>query len=297
MEMQQVRYFLAVARTLNFTRAAEECHVSQPAVTRAVQQLEAELGGQLFRREHSLTHLTEFGRLMLPALSQCFDGALRAKALAQSYHTHGHAPLPLAMSRTIPMELISPHVHALSVAFPRVEVKIFRGAAQEITDKLKKGEADVAVAGRLSADWERLDTRPLFTERFTLVAHADHELARKNSVEVADLSIAAERLLSRSHCPMTVQLIAVLREHGITDVPSHEVASVSDLIDLLKANLGVAILPTSTELPDQLRAINVDGLELSRPVELYTVAGRQRSPAACALINLLRAADWSRTLH
>jgi DNA-binding transcriptional LysR family regulator len=201
------------------------------------------------------------------------------------------------MSRTIPMELISPHVHALSVAFPRIEVKVFRGAAHEIMDKLKKGEAELAVAGRLSEDWERLDSRRLFTERFTLVAHANHELARKNSVELADLSNSAERLLSRPHCPMTVQLIAVLREHSITDVPSHEVASVNDLIDLLKANLGIAVLPTSTPLPDELRAINAEGLELSRLVQLYTVAGRQRSSAASALINLLRAADWSRTLH
>ena len=224
MEMQQVRYFLAVARTLNFTRAAEECHVSQPAVTRAVHQLEAELGAQLFRREHSLTHLTDFGRRMLPALSQCLDGAMRAKALARSYHMHGHAPLHLALSRTIPMELISPHVHALSAAFSRIEVKVCRGAGHEIMDKLKQGEAELAVAGRFSEEWDRLDARPLFTERFTLVAHRNHGLARKNFVDLGDFS--AERLLSRPHCPMTVQLIAVLREHGIGDIPSHEVASI-----------------------------------------------------------------------
>jgi LysR family hydrogen peroxide-inducible transcriptional activator len=64
MEMHQVRYFLAVADTLNFTRAAEQCHVSQPALTRAIQQLEEELGGLLLRRERKLTHWTDFGRLI-----------------------------------------------------------------------------------------------------------------------------------------------------------------------------------------------------------------------------------------
>jgi DNA-binding transcriptional LysR family regulator len=295
MEMHQVRYFVAVARRLNFTRAAEECHVAQPSLTRAVKLLEAELGGELFRRERSLTHLTDFGRLMLPMLSQILESALTAKALAQSYHKQGQAPLHLAISRTISMELLSPHFHALTSAFPRVEVKVFRGAAHEIIDKFKKGEVELAVAGCLGEDWERFDARQLFTERFTLVAHGKHELARKNTVELADLS--AERLLSRPHCPMTVQLIAVFREHGIADVPSHEVASVNDLIDLLKANLGIGILPTATRLPDELRAINVDGLELSRSVQLYTVAGRPRSSAASALINLLRAADWSRAVH
>jgi DNA-binding transcriptional LysR family regulator len=295
MEMHQVRYFVAAARTLNFTRAAEECHVAQPSLTRAVKLLEAELGGELFRRERSLTHLTDFGRLMQPVLSQILESALTAKVLAQSYRKQGQAPLHLAISRTIPMELLSPHFHALTAAFPRVEVKVFRGAGHEIMDKLKKGEVELAVAGSLGEDWERFDARPLFTERFTLVAHGNRGLARKNAVELADLS--AERLLSRPHCPMMVQLVAILRDHGIAGVPIHEVTSVHDLIDLLKANLGVGVLPTSTRLSDELRAINVDGLDLSRAVQLYTVAGRQRSSAGSALINLLRAADWSRTVH
>ena len=71
MEMHQVRYFLAVADTLNFTRAAELCHVSQPALTRAIQQLEEELGGLLLRRERKLTHLTDFGRLIQPIFASC----------------------------------------------------------------------------------------------------------------------------------------------------------------------------------------------------------------------------------
>ncbi|MET0278280.1 MAG: LysR family transcriptional regulator, partial [Pseudorhodoplanes sp.] len=61
MEMHQVRYFLAVARTLNFTRAAEECHVAQPSLTRAIKLLEGELGGDLFRRERPRAMLTALG--------------------------------------------------------------------------------------------------------------------------------------------------------------------------------------------------------------------------------------------
>jgi DNA-binding transcriptional LysR family regulator len=65
MEMHQVRYFLAICETLNFTRAAERCHVSQPALTRAIKKLEEELGGPLFRRERNLTHLTELGQVAM----------------------------------------------------------------------------------------------------------------------------------------------------------------------------------------------------------------------------------------
>src|SRR6266699_1397486 len=79
MEMHQVRYFLAVARTLNFTRAAEECNVTQPALTRAIKQLEDELGGELIRREGRNSHLTDLGNKMRPMLQQCFDSAIGAK--------------------------------------------------------------------------------------------------------------------------------------------------------------------------------------------------------------------------
>src|SRR5688500_7147290 len=68
MEMHQIRYFLAVCSTLNFTRAAEQCNVTQPALTRAIQKLEEELGGLLFRRERKLTHMTDLGNLVRPQL-------------------------------------------------------------------------------------------------------------------------------------------------------------------------------------------------------------------------------------
>jgi LysR family transcriptional regulator, hydrogen peroxide-inducible genes activator len=66
MEMHQVRYFLAVAKELNFTRAAEKCNVSQPSLSRAIQQLEGELGGPLFRRERHVTCLTDLGEMVRP---------------------------------------------------------------------------------------------------------------------------------------------------------------------------------------------------------------------------------------
>ena len=72
MEMHQVRYFLAVTQQLNFTRAAESCNVAQPSLTRAIKQLESELGGELFRRERNLSHLTELGHRVLPILQQCY---------------------------------------------------------------------------------------------------------------------------------------------------------------------------------------------------------------------------------
>ena len=95
MEMHQVRYVLAVADELNFTRAAEACHVSQPALSRAVQQLEGELGGQLFARERGDTHLTELGRMVLPHLEQVYAEVQQAKHRAKAFLQLERTPLKL----------------------------------------------------------------------------------------------------------------------------------------------------------------------------------------------------------
>ncbi|MBV8650613.1 MAG: LysR family transcriptional regulator, partial [Alphaproteobacteria bacterium] len=70
MEMHQIRYFLAVADALNFTRAADKCNVAQPSLTRAIKLLEEELGGPLLHRERARTHLSELGKMVLPYLTQ-----------------------------------------------------------------------------------------------------------------------------------------------------------------------------------------------------------------------------------
>src|SRR5262249_45692950 len=97
MEMHQVRYFLALSETLNFTEAASRCNVSQPALTRAIQTLEVELGGELLRRERKLSHLTELGERMLPLMRQCYESALAIRTAAQSIRKGEAIPLSIAI--------------------------------------------------------------------------------------------------------------------------------------------------------------------------------------------------------
>src|SRR4051812_45882936 len=140
MEMHQIRYFLAVSRTLNFTRAAEECHVAQPSLTRAIKLLEAELGGDLFRRERNFTHLTDFGQRMLPLMNQCYDSALSAKKLASSFKTGTVASLTIALSHAISMTLLVASLSELMRVFPTLELRFLRGSAGDLAEYLKRGD-------------------------------------------------------------------------------------------------------------------------------------------------------------
>src|SRR5512145_1391872 len=101
MELQQIRYFLAVSRHGSFSRAAEECEVSQPALTLAVKKLEGDVGGELFHREGKRLVLSALGRLIQPALEQAVVGAQSARSLADNFHLLRQAPLRLGLQSTI----------------------------------------------------------------------------------------------------------------------------------------------------------------------------------------------------
>jgi DNA-binding transcriptional LysR family regulator len=294
MEMHQIRYFLAVAETFNFTRAAEHCHVAQPSLTRAIKLLEDELGGDLFRRERKLTHMTQFGLRMLPLMQQCYASALSAKQLATSLKSGEVAPLTVSLYVAIDMALLVRPLRELTRAFPSLELTFLRGSPIEVAGHLKKGEADVAIAGPLEEKWDRLDAWVLFSEEFDLVVNEDHRLAGSNEVGLTQLR--GERFLSRPYCEMAESLVSLLRSHGLEHEAKHKMVSEHDLAPLLQANLGVGILPRSFRCDLHLARLPVHDLDLERTVSLYAVAGRPRSCAVSTFMKLLRAADWPEEL-
>ena len=290
MELHQVRYFLSLSKTLNFTRAAEECNVSQPALSRAISQLEGELGGELFRRERSLTHLTDLGQAVLPVLRQCYEASQNARAMAREFCKEGHAPLNLALSRSFEMKYISPLLAELAEAYPRIEIRLTRGPPQEIVEKLRNGEAEIAICGPLPNDWDRLDAKMLFEEQFGLLLGNSHRLSRQNIVELNELK--NERLLCRPYCTVSETLLSRLKEAGAHNIIRHDVPLIEDLPGLVQANFGVGVWPVARLLPGGLMVNRIQGLDLTRWIQVYSVAGRRHSAAATTLVALLRSRDW-----
>jgi DNA-binding transcriptional LysR family regulator len=292
MEMHQVRYFLAVARLLNFTRAAEECHVAQPSLTRAIKQLEEELGGELFRRERNLTHLSELGHRMLPLMQQCFDSAQAAKQVATSIKKGALAPLSIALPSTVNIDIVLPFLKELVRAMPGLNLKFVRGSSMEVSEHLKKGSVDLAVAPTFPESWDRLESWPLFTEAYRLVTAKAHPFAKQGRATVEDLK--KERMICRPYCEDFERGINFLNTSGVEVPTAHNAGSDSDFVALLAAELGVGFAPESCLTSPDLALIEVEGFAMDRTVFVYAVAGRQRSMAASTLIKMMRAADWSR---
>ncbi|MDA0704120.1 MAG: LysR family transcriptional regulator [Proteobacteria bacterium] len=291
MELHQVRYFLAVSETLNFTRAAEQCHVAQPSLSRAIQKLEDELGGPLFRRERGRTHMTELGRSMLPFLTQCHTSALAAKAQATALGSTERAPLRLGVAASIDLGMIAPFLTELARVWPGLELNLRRGTTDEILAVLEAGEIEIAVAPETGAQWERLDRAALYTDGFVLVTPPDHALARRNRVSLADL--AGQRIVTRPYCEFHQALEHALASSGVRLENRDALADDADVAALVESGFGAAIMPATARRGPAARAVLISDLELSRSLEAYTVAGRRQSIVSSGLLRLLRAADWT----
>jgi DNA-binding transcriptional LysR family regulator len=293
MEMQQVRYFVAVAETLNFTRAAEQCNVTQPALTRAIKQLEYELGGDLIRREGRNTHLTDLGNRMLPMLQQCYDSALAAKTLAKAVAKGQVSALSIAVARSLSLHLIMDALHEMYTAFPGIQLRLKRGSAAEIADLLKSGDADLALGGPLGDSWDRLEAWPMFTESFDLVVCGEHALATRNAIDLDVELIRDERFLLHNGAELTDYERQKLGAAGVDVAHAHEVDSTRDMETLVSAGFGIGVVPVTALRSGKVRHLNFGGIDVRRTIAVYSVAGRPRSRETAALLNLLRGADWS----
>src|SRR5215203_4172114 len=170
MEMHQVRYFLAVAEELNFTRAAERCNVAQPSLTRAIKLLEGELGGPLFNRERANTHLSELGRMVKPYLEQVYEQTREAKRQALDFVKLKKTILKLGVMCTIAPDQL-------------IELEIMDSSAEKLEERLIEGDLEVAIhCPAANQKDERLHSMPLYREQFLVVLPAEHPLAAKNGI-------------------------------------------------------------------------------------------------------------------
>ena len=145
MEMYQIRYFLVLCEELNFTRAAEKCHVAQPALTRAIKLLEEEFGGLLFHRERARTHLSELGQAVRPYLEEAQRQSQQAKNLATSLIELKSTPLKLGVMCTIGPGNFVGLLSNLQAQHPGIELQIMDASAADLQARLLDGGLEAAI--------------------------------------------------------------------------------------------------------------------------------------------------------
>ncbi len=290
MDLTQIRYFLALAQTLNFTRAAEACHVTQPALTKSIQRLEEELGGPLLLRERSLTQLTPLGQAMLPLLEQCFAAAERAKEHASGMNSQASSPLRVGLATDVPTPPFLPVFGELAARLPGFALSLKGAGSAKLCEALLQGTLDAAVVTGDAVLPDRLNRWPLFRDRAVLMLPPGHALDTGEAVPLSALHGAAV-ICGTADCRMARLLEQAQKAHGTRPSHQHRADAPGHAADLVRAGLGIALSTEWAAAPEGLHKRPLMG-QAAHDVLLVAVAGRPFTRAAHAFIKLARAREW-----
>ncbi|TGT73714.1 MULTISPECIES: LysR family transcriptional regulator [unclassified Mesorhizobium] len=291
MEMHQVRYFLMAANSLSFTRAAEACHVSQPALTTAIKKLEAQLGTPLFYREGKQIVLTEFGRRMQPCLGQILEQAKAAESIAKDFRLLNQVPIRLGVMSSIGPMRIASLLAAFQRQSPGVEVAVRDGAPEALAAQLDADDIDVAVLNALDGLGDNYRAEPLYTERYVVLLPPEHPLIARNIIALRDLS--EQPYVDRLSCELREIVMGVCSDMGVKLYARFRSERDEWVQAMVMANIGFAFMPEfSVTHPESVRRPLVDPA-VERTISLITVSGRRHSPAVAAFVRTIRSHRWN----
>ena len=274
---------------MNFTRAAEACAVSQPALTVAVRKLEDELGGPLFHRDTKGISLTELGRIMRTHLARVEETRLLAGRAAQAALADG-GPLDIGIYSTVVPGILAPALEAFGNLVPDSELVLYDVWGAKAYDLLLSGAFDCAIVSRKADVSPRLQTVPLMSEPTVLAVAEAHPLAGRQSVRLADLADTV--YFDRLRCEFREPIHEILAREGIR--PRTRLRSESDtyILRAVVEGKGVTIGPRSVLSVPGVVTVPIEDAAFSRQIELVTVEGRALSPCAQHFVDFISGWNW-----
>jgi LysR family transcriptional regulator, hydrogen peroxide-inducible genes activator len=291
MELHQIRYFFALCEELNFTKAAERCDVTQPALTRGIKKLEEEFGGALFHRERGNTHISELGRTVIPYLEQVFRGAENAKQRASDFVRLQKTPLRLGLMCTIAPDMLLDLVSSVQMRHPGIALQLLDASAPTLQERLLAGDLEVAIYAmpEFPPD-DRLHYLALFREQFVIVTQPLHRLAGMKEVRVKDLD--GEHYLSRVNCEYGGPADHIFEEQRVDCPTVYESERDDWILAMAAAGLGFGFMPQQCVGHPGVTSRPLVAPEFWREVALVTVRGRPHSPAVGALVAEAMRRQW-----
>jgi LysR family hydrogen peroxide-inducible transcriptional activator len=286
MELREMRYFVAVCETLNFTRAAELCGVTQPSLTRGIQKLEAELGAPLFARERGQTHLTALGRLVQPRIEDIVVRSAHVRKQASLHLRLQSAELRLGVMCSIGPARFARLLRGFRADRPGIDLSLVDATPSRLSELLLDGDLEAALMTQPDAYAERLDAEPLYAERYLVACAPTHPFAQRDAIRICDMD--GQAYLSRLNCEHREQLADRLQEAGATLVRAACSEREDWIQSLVAAGMGVCFLPEFSAVQPGLVLRPVDDAPVARDVSLVTVAGRRWSPPLIAFIEAMR---------
>ncbi|MEU4576562.1 LysR family transcriptional regulator [Nonomuraea sp. ATR24] len=285
MELQQLRYVVAVAETNNFTRAAERCRVVQSALSHQIAALERELGARLFERTSRRVRLTAAGEAFLPEARQCLEAADRARAEVAAAGGEIRGRLAVGAIPTVAAVDLPVALRDYRRRHPRVHITLISAGSEDLIERVRRGGVDVAFLGLPpTTEPKGVRSRPLGGGELVAVVAPGHPLAGGE----ADLrALAGEPFIDfRAGHAGRQQSDDAFAAAGVRREVPFEVSSGDFMADLVRQGLGVGMLPAA--YAPRFADLGVIRLRDAPTRVEHLIWDTRPSPAAAAFLDLVR---------
>ncbi|MEM7698972.1 MAG: LysR family transcriptional regulator [Verrucomicrobiota bacterium] len=247
MELVQLEQFVAVARSRNFTRAAEDVGLSQSALSRSIQRLEETVGRSLFERRPRGVVLTDTGdwfleraRRVLQLLEETADELSELEATGR---------IRLGVIPTIGPYFLPEILRSFGEKFPNVAVVVTEDTTENLNQACSRGEIDLAIlAEPVSANY--LEVEPLFDEELLLVLPPEHPLEKVERIELGDIDALPFVMLNETHC-LSENIAAVCRRELFQPITVERTSQLTTVQELVSLGHGVSMIPEMARRLDQ----------------------------------------------
>ena len=285
---RQIRAFLTVARVGGFTRAAGELHLSQPALTVQIRQLEEILGVRLFDRDKRQVHLTQAGKSLLEPLERVL---LDLEAVMNASHdlaNYRRGRVSMAVLPSLAASVLPRALRIFHETYPGIEVRLHDVVAKRIVEMVKAEEVDFGLGSRLTPD-RAVHVEDFLSDRLCAYFPLGHPLGEKDSVSVPEVAVYP-LILTGSNSSVRVLFERSLAREGAEIQVASESNYMSTSLGMVRAGLGVAILPASAGDSGSVEQIDfrpLKGAWVNRKIGIIRRAGCQLPPAAERFLDVL----------
>lgn len=244
MEIRHIRYFLAVAQEMNFTKAAERLLIAQPPLSRQIRDLEDELGTPLFIREPHKLRLTEEGELFKQYAQQILDLSEKSKEEVRLLHEGLHGTLYLGMVEGNAPYLVSEWIAGFHRLHPRVQYDLWNGNSDDVTMRIRRGLCELALI-IAPYNTEELEGIPVYDEPWVAIMSKDHPFASLPGNKITPQQLVQCDLLMPSRQSRMEEITGWFAGLGTAPHVVCRMANTVNAFELAEQNVGVAIFPAS----------------------------------------------------
>lgn len=242
MDIRQIEYFTEVAKHLSFTKAASTLHVSQPSISKAIQNLEAELGVPLFYRSSKQLELTDAGKAVLVNAQAVLAAFKNLRSELTDLMELKKGEIRIGIPPIVGVEFFSKLISIYKEKYPYIEIKLTEVGTKKIRQGVDEGDLDIGLICNLCVPNEQLDVISILKDPLMLIVHKDHPLAALSSVEMHELE-KESFIIYRKDFTLYDRIIEECSKNGFYPTIVCESSQKDLIVEMVAAKLGIALLP------------------------------------------------------